>query len=65
MSTEWDQVAAGVHAAQRTQNAINSFTREMAQIVAGNLRRGGCGVGVLRELKRELRDFDMVTGRWK
>jgi hypothetical protein len=65
MSTEWDAVAAGVHAAQRMKNAVRSWTGEMASLIAGGLRAGRVDPEVLRDLKRELRDFDMVTGKWK
>lgn len=65
MSTEWDTVAAGVHVAQRMKHAIRYWTKEMAQLIAGELRKGEVDADVLRELKRELRQFDMVTGRWK
>lgn len=65
MSTEWESVAAGVHSAQRMKSAIRSWTREMATLVAGGLRVGAVDPDVLRELKRELRHFDMVTGKWK
>jgi hypothetical protein len=68
MSTEWDTVAAGVHAAATHEgNAIRGWTRPDGRAHGGRSAcRRDVDADVLRALKRELRNgFDMVTGKWK
>ena len=59
-----DQMKDAIASARLTQRAADSNTAEMASMVAGRLRPAGASVGVLRALKRELRDFNIHTGSW-
>lgn len=51
--------------AKRIGDAADSFAEKMAEFLSspGRLRR--VSAWELKRLKRELRAFDMVTGKWK
>lgn len=51
--------------AQEQINLADQATRGAAQLCAGRLRKAEVWEDTLRMLKRELRDFDMTTGKWK
>jgi len=40
-------------------------TRQAADLIMGRLRVADVDASTLRELKRELQDFNMLTGKWK
>lgn len=46
-----------------TQNAADECANTAAQMVAGRLRH--CQGWVVEQLKRELRDFNIQTRRWR
>lgn len=65
MSLPWDALRAGVQDAKQTIQRTDNFVGEMAEIIAGRLRKGRVSASVLGQLKRELRDFNIHTGKWK
>lgn len=60
----WDVMRASIQQAQSTLRAVDAYANSMADVIVGRLRKVD-DADTLRALKRELRDFDMVTGRWK
>lgn len=69
MSLSYDEARAAMRDAQSTMKAADEVAGDIASILIGRLRcvnkSGYGGTSTLRSLKRELRDFDMTTGRWK
>lgn len=59
----WDVITAALRDARYVDDAIKRHASAMARFLAGRLR--SADPSDLRALKRELRDFDMTTGRWK
>lgn len=51
--------------AERTLSAARLATDRMAGLVAGNLRSGEVHPYILDRLKRELREYNIQTGKWK
>jgi len=64
MSNPFDDIRNAISAAREAQRAVANHSHAMAQLLAGNLRNMW-SADTLRTLKKELRDFDMVTGTWK
>jgi len=60
----WDEMRAAIDEARDRLRAADNCASDMASILRGRLRRVN-STYELRELKRELRDFDMTTGEWK
>jgi hypothetical protein len=60
---QFDAMRAAVAEARTTMQAADSVASEMARLVVGRLRRAG--TNTLRDLKRELQDFDATRGVWK
>lgn len=60
----FDDLAGAVNDAKVTIRKSDGVVGEMAEIVAGRLRRAGVPSSVLVELKRELRNFDAKKRRW-
>jgi len=70
MPNPLDEVRTAVSNAEEQLKAADAAALSMAQLLVGRLRhvqRPGYygGTRALRELKKELRDFDMTTGEWK
>lgn len=69
MSNQFDEVRAAVAEAKSQIAAADKAAYAMADLLVGRLRyvadQSYSGVTVLRKLKKELRDFDMVTGKFK
>lgn len=67
----FNEVQQALDRARAADYAVNEHTKEMVKLVQGRLRRAYSAnatysdLQLLRALKRELRDFDMTTGRWK
>jgi len=61
----WDQMRSALAQAKEIDDAASSHAERMAEMLNrnGNLRR--VSGYELKKLKRALRDYDMVTGRWK
>lgn len=51
--------------AQEQINLADTATRHAASLCAGRLRQADVWADTLRELKRELQDFNITTGKWK
>lgn len=64
MSLSLSQMEEALADARRTLNAADQLTKQMAGLVAGRLRKGNVSHSVLCELKRELAEYNMRTGRW-
>ena len=60
----WKDFREAVEDAKLTVRRGDTAIRELSYMLPGRLRVIG-DANVLRDIKRELRDFDMVTGRWK
>jgi two-component sensor histidine kinase len=60
----WSEAAAAMDEARARVNSFDRFAQQMAEMLAGRLRKID-STRLLRTLKRELRDFDSVTGKWK
>ena len=63
MDNPWDEMRRAVSVARELQKAVQDSSGSMGALLVGNLRH--CRIGDLCKLKRELRDFDMTTGKWK
>lgn len=50
--------------AVRDIEVADAAIRQAAQLISGRLRSSGVQVGVLEELKRELKDFNLKTYEW-
>jgi hypothetical protein len=61
----WDTLRDVLAQARDIDNAISSHAERMAEMLnrPGNLRR--VSAYELKKMKRQLRDFDMTTGKWK
>ena len=60
---EWDMVRDALAAYRRMSSAMDSYASSMAGMLRGRLRR--CSFEDLVALKKELRDFNINTGKWK
>lgn len=70
MNNPFDQVRRAVSDAKEQLAAADDVAYLMAVLLVGRLRKiqmpGNYGAtDTLRKLKKELRDFDMTTGKWK
>lgn len=64
----YEEIEAARKAAQQTIDMVSASVAPMIRMSVGHLRAAGLRwdtVDALRSLKRELRDFDIRTGRWK
>lgn len=64
MENAWDAVNAAVRQARDLRTATERQAFWLADLLVGNLRNVDSH-SLLSKLKKELRDFDMVTGKWK
>ena len=64
MSNIFDDTRAAVNQAMATLRAADEVAGDMAYLLKGRLRKVS-NADTLKALKRELRDFDMHTGKWK
>lgn len=65
MSLSWNDVNDGIEDARQSIANGDSHINKMASIIGGKLKSCRVSSGTLRKLKRELRDFNMITGKWK
>lgn len=65
MNNAWDEINNVLRQAHDIDMAASDHAARMARLLNrnGNLRR--LPAYQLREMKRELRNFDMTTGKWK
>ncbi len=57
-----------IRAAEKTIKNVENVTLNLARVISGRLRscgRGLVSVRTLRALKKELKSFNAVTGKWK
>lgn len=62
---QFDEFHGAVTQARRTLSTADRFVGEMAGMIKGKLRSGNVSNFTLDVLKRELRDYNIHTGRWK
>lgn len=65
---KFDAVRAAVVEAAALNRAVDAQAADMARLLRGRLRTVSNNIGgatVLQDLKRELRDFNANTGKWK
>lgn len=63
MGNKFDEMRAAVYEAEIQLRAVDRMTCDLARLIKGRLRQANSWD--LADLKRELRSFNMVTGRWK
>lgn len=61
----FDQMYTAVQSARDAIRAADQVANRMAYIIKDRLRAGDINADTLRAFKRELRNFDMTTGKWK
>jgi hypothetical protein len=59
----WNEFSEAMRDARNTLERADEAIRNLGGLVPGRLR--SMRRDDLRKIKRELRDFDMVTGKWK
>lgn len=59
----WDTMRAALAQARAANAAADNYASQMGDMLRGRLR--AVPAYILRDLKRELRDFDMHTKEWK
>jgi hypothetical protein len=59
----FDTMRSALQEAKQVQEAADTNATQLAWMLDGRLRRVN-SAEALRRLKRELRSFDMTTGRW-
>lgn len=59
----WNEMMSAVEDAERTMNNAREAARRVAKLLVGNLRH--VSDGTLKQLKRELRDYNIHTASWK
>ena len=59
----FDMINEELKKTQELERTINAQVRSMAPLLIGRLRNAR--VDHLEKLKRELRDFNIHTGKWK
>lgn len=64
MDMDYDDVARAVRTARERVKMGDKVVREVADLLAGRLRVAEVSSYTLKELKRELRNFNIRTGTW-
>jgi hypothetical protein len=59
----WDAVAQAMREAREANRACDQYARQMASLIRGRLR--SCDTSDLAAIKKELRDYNIHTGKWK
>jgi hypothetical protein len=63
MENPFDETRAAVQQARAQIKAVDAISHAMADLLRGRLRH--VSRYVLADLKKELQDFNAVTGKWK
>ncbi len=63
MNNPFDEMRRSIAEAETTLRVADAAAKNMAQIIKGRLRHANSWD--LKVLKRELRDFNIKTGKWK
>lgn len=58
-----DDMLAAVRQARDTLSGVDGVAHALSKLLVGRLRH--CDEYELKQLKRELRNFNIHTGRWK
>lgn len=61
----FDDVTRAVNEARNTLQSVDHHVEQMAKLIAGRLRAADVSQHTLRQLKKELRDYNPHTGKWK
>ena len=61
----FDEMRNAVSTARAVQQAVDMQTATMANMISGRLRKAKVPNWLLSELKRELRDWNARTRKWK
>lgn len=64
MNNAFDGMRDALDIARDVQRAADENASAMARMLIGRLQHVN-RIDTLRALKKELRDFDMVTGKWR
>ena len=62
---KWEEMNEAVQEAKATINQADRFLNHMANMLRRKLRSGNIGAYNLREFKKELKNYNMITGEWK
>ena len=62
---KWSEMQSALADAREDISRADTFVSQMVEIIAGRLRKGGASAHYLKQLKRELQDFDSRTGSWR
>jgi len=65
MPLSFDDVYNGIRDAESTIHQFENRIDRMANLISGKLRAGKVSGFILSRLKRELKDYNMATGKWK
>lgn len=63
MNNPFDELRVAIEQGRNLKRAAESQANALADLLEGNLR--AVSHSRLQRLKKELRDFNMQTGRWK
>lgn len=63
MSNPFTDITQAIQAAKEARAAVQRHSNSMAYLLRGNLR-SVLSRSILAELKKELRDFNIHTGKW-
>jgi hypothetical protein len=63
MTNVFDDMRRALSEAREIQSAADTNAGQMAQMIKGRLHH--VAPWILKDLKRELRDFNLTTGQWK
>ena len=61
----FEEMRIAVMQARTTLRVADSQTQQMADLIAGKLRSGHVWSSTLRELKIELKKYNLHTGEWR
>tara|TARA_R100001530_G_scaffold133847_1_gene107819 strand:+ start:2707 stop:2913 length:207 start_codon:yes stop_codon:yes gene_type:complete len=62
---KFQEMAKGILDAEDTLRKAEQFTNDMAMLVGGKLRANCVEARLLAKLKRELKDFNLRTLKWR
>lgn len=63
LGNPWDAINGALSEAREVRRAVDRHSDSMAGLLVGHLRQ--VSSETLKDLKRELREFNINTGRWK
>jgi hypothetical protein len=63
MNDPFDQMSNAISEAESLMKSVDKATESMAKLMVGRMRKVSCYR--LKKLKRELKDFNMHTCKWK